>query len=1132
MCGGIIWILKGIKFFVGKMFEAREVKFSVAFRWVNVTRASLLVALCALMIGCTPREASVKLFELRKPKSTGLQFTNNLEPSKEMNIFNYMYFYNGGGVAVGDVNNDGLSDVYLTANQLGNKLFLNTGDLRFEEVTDQANVGGVRKWSTGVSMVDVNGDGWLDIYVCNSGIISADDRKNELFINQKDGTFIEEAAKLGLADNGNSVHASFFDYDLDGDLDCYILNNSFEGGTDPQRTNIREFRGDGGGDRFYRNEQGLFVEMTAKVGIYGSEYAYGLGIAVNDVNNDGYPDIYISNDFLERDYLYINQQDGTFLESITDYMNHTSKFSMGSDISDVNNDGWNDVLIVDMLPSSDRRLKTTVQFDSPDLYNNTLENGYYHQHMRNTLQLNNANGTFSDLGLFSGIAATDWSWSPLVADYNNDRKKDLYIANGLFKDITDLDFTSFVSSDEKLMKTLMTQGEGFLKLIDQIPSEKLNNFMFSFGDNSSLRYEDVTSHWGLDIPSFSNGTAYSDLDNDGDLDIIVNNVNQEVFLFENHSDEMSSNHFLKLRFKGSRANSQGIGAQVVLSRGGERIYYHHYPIKGFQSSMDYQAVIGLGDWDALDSCVVIWPGGNSQILTNPSVDLELLLEESAANSPKPQLEKKDKPFFQEVTTELVDFKHEENEFLDFDYDRLLMHLNSEKGPAFSVADLNGDGLDDFYIGGASNQPGELFMQNANGYFDSKKEKSFLQDSVFEDVDSKFFDADGDGDLDLYVVSGGSERGRFVRYTDRLYINTGDPTYPKFQKSEGRIPTQSTSGSSVEVADYDGDGDMDLFVGRFLDPKHYGQPVSSVLLENREGIFKDVTSEKIPQLRFVGMVTDAVWYDYDKDEKLDLILVGEWMPITIFKNRGAGFQKITKNTGLDASYGLWNTIEKVGQGEESYLIAGNLGLNSRFQASDSTPFMLYINDFDGNGTEDHVYAKYDETGRQVPFSTKQDLTMQMPYLKKKYLKSADYAEQSLQEIFGESLERSQVLRATTFASVRLSFKNGRFEMQNLPDEVQYSLLNAVWAEDFDNDSITEIVLAGNFSGTKPELGNYDASYGVLLKAIDDSLEASGNKESGLRVRGDVKRIASLRTAEGKLVAFARNDRTLKFYKINQ
>ncbi|MCI0698417.1 VCBS repeat-containing protein, partial [candidate division KSB1 bacterium] len=1025
---------------------------------------------------------------------TNLKFENKLVDETNFNVFKYRNYYNGGGVAIGDVNNDGLPDVYLTANQQPNKLFLNQGNFRFREVTVQARVAGAHNWSTGVCMVDINGDGRLDIYICNSGNIKGDNRANELFLNhgnKKNGVpiFKEVAAEYGIDDKGFSTHAAFFDHDRDGDLDLYVLNNAFRAlSTFDLSKNLRHERDySGGGSRFYRNDNGKFVDVSESAGIYGSVIAFGLGVSASDINNDGWCDIYVANDFFERDYLYLNNRDGTFSEKLEEMIRHTSLSSMGADIADLNNDGFMDILGTDMLPEDDYRLKTTFTFEPFDFYQKKIEWGYYHQLSQNVLQLNNGFDsqnrlTFSEIGLMAGVGATDWSWGALIMDMNNDGLKDIFVSNGIFRDVTDQDYIAYLMQAENLRKILQGERIDFPELISKIPSTKLSNY--AFRNKGDLTFSNQAKEWGLDLPSFSNGAAYGDLDGDGDNDLVINNVNQPAFVYRNEADSLTDNHYLKVKLVGEGMNAFAIGAKVTLKSANAQIFVQEQiPMRGFQSSVDYVLAFGLGERNVIDTLLVDWPNGNQGMMTNVLADqMVILYQKDAALRSQPSA-LHPQPLFRDVTeTFPLQYRHVENEFDDFQREPLNPHQLSTEGPKIAKGDVNGDGLEDLYIGGAKESAGKLLIQTASGTFMSASEKAFEAAKISEDVGAAFFDADGDGDYDLYVVSGGNEYSPLApALLDRLYINNG---IGGFTESSDALPKLHDSDSCVKPADFDGDGDQDLFVGSRSIPWQYGMTPTSHLLQNDgRGKFSIATEKYASELAHVGMVTDAAWFDYDQDRDLDLVVVGEWMPVSLFLNTGKGLVNVTDQVGLAKTNGWWNCVIVDDLNEDGYmdLVAGNWGENSKIKASESEPASIYVADFDNNGLIDPILCFY-KAGKSYPMSLRPELVNQLPYLKQKFPTHADYAGKQVTEIFTEKqLSKAVVKKAYTFAtSVFYGNADGTFLQQPLPTEAQLSPVHAIMAKDFDADGAKDLLLAGNFLGLNPQLGRHDASYGTLLK----------------------------------------------------
>ncbi len=1110
--------------------------------------AMFLVLLYLLQLtACVKNETTVRepRFELLGTEQTNIDFSNDLTYDKDFNIYTYRNFYNGGGIAVADLNNDGLPDIYFTANMKENKLYINKGNFQFEDITEKAGVGGTRAWSTGVTIADVNGDGWLDIYVCNSGDLQGDSKQNELFINQGVDSsdqytvrFTEEAEKYNLADRGYGTHAVFFDYDKDGDLDVYLLNNSYRSIFDfSHMKNQRPVRDELGGDKLMRNDDNVFTDVSEAAGIYGSEIGFGLGVTVGDVNRDGWPDIFISNDFFERDYLYINQRDGTFKEDLENQILSLSVASMGADMADINNDGYPEVFVTEMLPEDDARFKTKMTFENWDRYKFNVDNGYYHQFTRNVLQLNNGDGTFSEIGRFAGVEATDWSWGALIADFDNDGLKDLFVANGLYRDIIDQDYIKFVSNEEIVKQIVTAEGVNYKKLIDTIPSTPIPNYLFKNLDG--LSFENQAEEWGLATPSHSNGAVYADLDNDGDLDLIVNNVNAPAFIYRNKSENFNENHhYLKVKLVGIGRNPFAVGAKVTLKSQGKMFYLENIPVRGFQSSVEYCLNFGLGAIDIIDSLIVEWPDDQITIQTGIESDQILTIHHtenqhqgysvlSGNNAAAPRI-------FRDISADInLDYVHQENQFVDFDRDRMIYHMISTEGPKFCIGDVDRDGLEDFFVGGAANSAGALFRQNPDGSFSKTNEQLFEQERGSEDLDCIFFDADNDGDLDLYVARGGNE---FLMasslLTDQLYFNDGSGT---FTRSAQYLPTfKFESTACVQAVDYDHDGDLDLFVGIRLTPGYYGMPCSGYILNNNgRGIFQNVTDKVAPELLNIGMITDALWLDYDGDGDVDLIVVGEWMPITFFENNNGRFtidRNVVKSLNTE---GWWNCIRAGdfdGDGDLDLVVA-NHGLNSRFEASQDKPLSLYLNDFDNNGTPDPVFSQYNGE-ESYPLALRHDLTMQIPSLRKKYQKYHDYKEQTVRDIFGQELVDRSLKRNVHILETSYLENNGdgTFNLSPLPSPAQFSPTYGLLVDDFDYDGKLDILLGGNLYGAKPEVGRYDANYGLLLKGNgDNTFQPVYSKNSGFKVIGEIRDINTINVHGKKLVLVAKNNAEIQVFE---
>lgn len=1097
---------------------------------------SLILVISVMICSCIKTRLSDRekpMFTLLDEKQTHITFINKVESSEQLNTYTYRNFYNGAGVGLGDFNRDGLMDIYFCSNQAGNKLYINKGNFVFEDISERAGVECQGSWSTGVSVADINGDGWPDIYICKSGAPDTPNRSNELFINNGDLTFSEKAAEYGLANKGLSNHAAFFDYDRDGDLDCYLLNNSFKSVTEfDLKPGERKIRDSLGSNKLFRNDNGHFKDVSKETGIFGSKISFGLGVSVGDVNRDGWPDIYVSNDFFERDYLYINNKDGTFTESLEDQMREISQGAMGADMADINNDGWPEIFATEMTPEGNARLKTKALFDSWETYQMKVNNGYYHQFERNVLQLNNRNGSFSEIGRLSRVAYTDWSWGALIMDLDNDGWKDIFVANGIFKDLLDRDYLDIYSNPSMMRSLIKTEEKAILRLIDMIPSVRIPNY--AFHNNGDLTFTNFSDIWGLNTPSFSNGAAYGDLDNDGDLDLIVNNVNMPPFVYRNETNNKPDANYLSLSLKGNGLNTDGIGASATLFYNSSINYQELVPARGFQSSSDSRLFFGLGKIKVIDSLQVDWPDGKCTVLRDLQANQFLAIDEKNATTCCLKLEgDPGNAVFRRIDPPSgLDFRHRENDFNDFDRDRLLFNMLSNAGPHIAIGDVNGDGLNDIYICGAKDSPGALYVQDKAGKFSRTNESLFEKDKISEDTDCAFLDADGDKDMDIYVASGGNEfPSSSSALADRLYINDGKGL---FVKSKQVLPAgKYESSSCVEPADFDGDGDVDLFVGIRLQPFAYGVPASGYLLENDgHGIFTDATPKRAPGLKNIGMITDMAWTDVDGDSDLDMIIIGDWMPVKLFINNNGTFTDESAKWGLTGTEGWWNVIiakDLNGDGKMDFLL-GNHGLNSFFKASANKPVTMYVNDFDLNGTVEQIICTY--IGDTLyPAVLKDDLIKQIPSLASKYSKYDNYKNQQIEDIFPEeTLRRSIILKAKLLASCEMiNNPNQSFTLNTLPAEAQFSPVYGIIADDFDHDGIFDIVLGGNQYRCKPQTGIFDASYGLFLKGNEErKWQPFSPGMSGIFIKGEIRDLKILSVKGRKILTVARNNDNLQFF----
>lgn len=1096
-----------------------------------MNRLQLFFCLAGLLASC--QEPRQTLFTRLPAEETGISFRNDVAENEAFNLVDYHYVYNGGGVAVGDLNNDNLPDLYFTGNQTGDRLYLNKGNMRFEDITRKA---GIRQqgWSTGVTMADVNGDGLLDIYVSKAGNYPGQLRANQLYLNTGQLTFTEEAGRYGLADTSYTNQAAFFDYDKDGDLDLYLLTST---NLVRNPNQLSPLVSDGSGpaqDKLYRNDSGSqgprFTEVSRQTGILHD--GFGLGLAIADLNNDGWEDVYVANDFLSNDYLYVNNQDGTFREEGKSYFKHHSQFSMGTDINDINNDGLMDVVVADMLPADNAQRKKMAGPANYHQFESAQQLGYHPQFMRNMLQVNlgqapDGRMVFAELGQLAGIHATDWSWAPLLADFDNDGWRDLYITNGYLRDVTDLDFVTNNARLASQQNSTVAEIDQYLrKGARQMPALKKVNYLFR--NQGNLQFADFTREWSDGKATLSHGAAYADLDRDGDLDLVVNNMNEEAAILQNNS---RGGHYLQLQLRGPAQNRFGLGAEVRVYAGGTRQQYHQAVTRGYQSSVDYTIHFGLGKQARVDSLVVLWPDGRAQRWNSPPMDTLLELHHQQARLQQRRPQQVAATLLEDITAAVgLAYQHQEVPYTDFNQEPLLLHKLSQQGPRLATGDVNGDGLEDFFAGGSYRHYGRLFLQTPAGKFVSQPytDESRLKEE--EDVGVALLDVDGDKDLDLYLVSGSNEYyDGSPYYQDRLYLNNGRGA---FSPATGLLPRIRRSGSCLAAADFDRDGDLDIFRGGRLSALQYALPGESLLLQNQQGTFRDVSELLAPGLKLAGMVTDAAWIDADQDGWPDLVVVGEFMPVTLFRNKKG---KLVRDDAADlqGSNGLWNCIQAADfdQDGDQDLVLGNLGRNSRYQLSASEPLSVHGGDFDGNGRYDAIASCFLQ-GRQYPIPSRDELGRQLPFTRQQFTSYAHYAQAQMNQVLSPGqLKQANILRAYRQESVLLENTRQGFRFRPLPQQAQWAPIQSFCVDDVDGDGRPDLLAVGNAYGIEPVAGQYDAFTGLVLQnAGQNHFKPLLFSQSGFLAEGDARSVVALKTAAyGQVYLVASNKGPLKFFR---
>lgn len=1109
-----------------------------------MVRGVLIICCVVLLlstISCGHRKVKTDgevLFDLLD--STGINFNNEVVDDSLENGFLFRNFYNGNGVAIGDLNNDGLPDVFMTSNTGANKLYQNKGAFKFEDVSDKAGIIKDDKWNTGVVFADVNADGWLDIYVCSSGHMGTGTRKNKLYINNHNLTFKESASKYGLDISAYSTQVSFFDYDGDGDLDCFMINNSPIPINQLNFANRRDMPDSlwkiptmvmGGGDHLYRNDNGFFKEVTSLAGIHGGLISFGLGVSVTDINGDGWPDVFVSNDSYERDYLYINQRDGTFKDEMEQWFQHSSFSSMGADVADINNDGYIDLFTTDMLPLDDYRLKTTGSFDNISLFTEKLKSGFYYQYTKNCLQLNNKNNKFIDIARYSGVEATDWSWGALIFDMDNDGWNDLYVCNGVNKDVTNLDFMDFFANEVNQTMVLSGKKESVDKILHEIPKTALPNKVFR--NEGNLRFTDVGNDWGLGLPTFSNGAAYADLDNDGDLDLIVCNQNQPASVYRNNSQEINRNNYIAFSLKGKSKNPFAVGSKIQLYAGNQILTRELFPSRGFQSSVDFKLVFGLGKTIVVDSAVITWPDRKISKIISPETNQVHQYDENNAVfvDEKINVILRVQTIFSTVKAKFD--KHEESDFVDFYNERLTPRIFSREGPKADTADVNGDGRTDIYVGAAENKKGQLYLQNKDGSF-TKKEIDVLKGTSggADDVAILFFDHDKDGDMDLLIGPGGnSQPVNSSELKLRLYNNDGKGN---FAADKNAFPPTGVNIATAVANDFNNDGYPDLFIGARSYPGVYGKdPQSYLFVNDGKGHFTDIAETKNSDIAYIGMVTAAIWEDVTGDKQKELIIAGEWMAPRIFSFKKDHFEEV--KTNISNKFGWWQSVVSADVNIDGRmdLILGNIGENFYLNPQENTPAKLWLSDFDNNGDLDKIMT-YTINGKDLPVFLKRDMQDQLPGLKKQNLKHTEYANKSIQELFSKELIAASMVKQFNYAPscVAINDGKGNFTIKPLPAMCQLSCINAILPIDVNGDGFIDLLTGGNQFGFLPQFEKLDASFGdVLINNTKGDFIWQEEKKTGLNLRGELRDMKAIKSNKATFVLFLQNNEVPVLMRLN-